>query len=68
MPKTIFVPTNYCKSMWFPIIMLGWGIIMTLTGLVRDFNGLVIARVFLGIAESGLFPVSLVPVKTFRTS
>jgi hypothetical protein len=54
--------------MWFPIIMLGWGIIMTLTGLVKDFNGLVIARVFLGIAESGLFPVSLVPIKTFLTS
>jgi len=45
------------QSMWFPIIMLGWGVVMTLTGLVKDFNGLVIARVFLGITESGLFPV-----------
>lgn len=38
--------------------MLGWGITMTLTGLVKNFHGLVIARVFLGICEAGLFPVS----------
>ena len=44
--------------MWFPIMMLAWGITMTLTGLVKDFKGLVIARVFLGVAEAGLFPVS----------
>ena len=43
--------------MWFPIMMLGWGIVMTLTGLVTNFTGLVVARVFLGITESGLFPV-----------
>jgi MFS family permease len=43
-------------STWFTIIMLAWGIIMTLTGLVHDFTGLFVARVFLGIAESGLFP------------
>lgn len=46
-------------SMWFPIMMLAWGVVMTLTGLVHNFNGLVIARVFLGICESGLFPVRI---------
>ncbi|KAJ5038641.1 uncharacterized protein L3040_006322 [Drepanopeziza brunnea f. sp. 'multigermtubi'] len=55
------VPSNmilkrWRASMWFPIMMLAWGITMTLTGLVTDFKGLVIARVFLGMAESGLFP------------
>jgi MFS family permease len=55
------VPSNmvlkrWRASMWFPLIMLGWGIVMTLTGLVTNFNGLVVARVFLGITESGLFP------------
>ena len=29
---------------------------MTLTGLVKNLNGLIVARIFLGIAESGLFP------------
>ncbi|CZT05389.1 related to allantoate permease [Rhynchosporium agropyri] len=55
------VPSNmvlkrWRASMWFPIMMLAWGITMTLTGLVKDFKGLVIARVFLGVAEAGLFP------------
>lgn len=31
---------------------------MTLMGLVKSFHGLVIARIFLGLAEAGLFPVS----------
>lgn len=44
--------------MWFPIIMLAWGIIITLTGLVTNYTGLVITRIFLGVAEAGLFPVS----------
>lgn len=44
--------------MWFPIIMLAWGVIITLTGLVTNYTGLVISRIFLGVAEAGLFPVS----------
>lgn len=29
---------------------------MTLMGLVKDFHGLLIARIFLGVTEAGLFP------------
>ncbi|KAL8287355.1 hypothetical protein RQP46_003807 [Phenoliferia psychrophenolica] len=43
-------------SRWLPIIMLGWGIVITLTGIVENFAGLFTARVFLGITEAGLFP------------
>lgn len=56
-------------SRWLPIIMLGWGIVITLTGIVQNFTGLFIVRVFvsvdldsdranpkLGITEAGLFP------------
>lgn len=55
------VPSNmvlkaWRASMWFPIMMLAWGIVMTLTGLVHNFTGIVVARVFLGITEAGLFP------------
>lgn len=42
--------------MWLPIIMIGWGVVITLTGIVQNFTGLFIARVFLGITEAGLFP------------
>lgn len=36
--------------------MVAWGLVMTLMGLVRNYHGLLIARVFLGVAEAGLFP------------
>ena len=43
-------------SIWLPSIMVAWGIVMTLMGLVQNYHGLLIARIFLGIAEAGLFP------------
>ena len=35
-------------SMWLPIIMLAWGIVITLTGIVKNFEGLFVARIFVG--------------------
>ncbi|CAF3382980.1 unnamed protein product [Rotaria socialis] len=43
-------------SRWIPMIMVGWGIVMTLMGLVNSYASLLICRLFLGAAESGLFP------------
>ena len=43
-------------SVWLPIIMIAWGTVTTLTGIVKDYHGLLIARVFLGVAEAGLYP------------
>jgi sugar phosphate permease len=43
-------------SRWIPMIMISWGIVMTLMGLVNSYTGLLICRLFLGAAESGLFP------------
>lgn len=36
--------------------MILWGIVMTLMGLVHNYQGLLAARWFLGITEAGLFP------------
>ncbi|KAI9871992.1 MAG: hypothetical protein M1830_002182 [Pleopsidium flavum] len=36
--------------------MVAWGIVMTLMGIVQGFHGLLIARLFLGVAEAGLYP------------
>ena len=36
--------------------MVAWGLVMTLMGLVTTYHGLLIARIFLGVAEAGLFP------------
>ncbi|KXN82015.1 hypothetical protein AN958_03313 [Leucoagaricus sp. SymC.cos] len=55
------VPSNIClklvrPSRWIPSIMVAWGIVMTLMSLCRTYEGLIAARVFLGLAEAGLFP------------
>ncbi|KAF5355128.1 hypothetical protein D9756_005715 [Leucocoprinus leucothites] len=43
-------------SLWICIIMVVWGICMTLTGFVQNFTGLLVARMALCLAEGGLFP------------
>ncbi|KAF2464318.1 MFS general substrate transporter [Lindgomyces ingoldianus] len=55
------VPSNLLlkklrPSIWLPTIMVAWGIVMTLMGIVQNFKGLLIARIFLGVTEAGLFP------------
>ncbi|KAK8052234.1 MFS transporter [Apiospora rasikravindrae] len=41
---------------WLPTLTIAWGIVATLLGVVQDMPGFFVARVFLGITESGLFP------------
>jgi hypothetical protein len=55
-------------SVWLPLIMVAWGTVMTyvypfsqmanfsLMGLVKNYQGLLVARFFLGVTEAGLFP------------
>jgi sugar phosphate permease len=43
-------------SRWLSLNMVVWGIIMTLMGLVKTYGGLLACRLFLGVAEAGLFP------------
>ncbi|KAI9442628.1 MFS general substrate transporter [Lactarius indigo] len=55
------VPANillrvFRPSKWLPSLMLAWGTVTTLTCLVKSYQGLVIVRVFLGVAEGGVFP------------
>ncbi|QDS72837.1 hypothetical protein FKW77_006964 [Venturia effusa] len=55
------VPSNLMMkltrpSIWIPIIMVTWGLVCTMMGLVKNYQGLMAARVFLGLAEGGLFP------------
>ncbi|KAL7917752.1 major facilitator superfamily domain-containing protein [Trichoderma austrokoningii] len=55
------VPSNLLlkklrPSVWLPTIMVAWGTVMTLMGIVRNYHGLLAARIFLGVTEAGLFP------------
>ncbi|KAF2850267.1 MFS general substrate transporter [Plenodomus tracheiphilus IPT5] len=55
------VPSNLLlkklrPSIWLPTIMVAWGVVMTLMGIVQNYHGLLTARIFLGVTEAGLFP------------
>lgn len=45
-------------SVWISILLFSWGLVMTLMGIVKTYEGLVAARFFLGVAEAGFFPAS----------
>lgn len=49
----IVVSTSKATNGWWTLLTHEQ---MTLMGLVKDFNGLLIARIFLGVTEAGLFP------------
>ncbi|CAM1504862.1 Fc.00g024530.m01.CDS01 [Cosmosporella sp. VM-42] len=42
--------------LWLPTLTIAWGIVATLLGVVQNLTGFLIARFFLGVTESGLFP------------
>ncbi|KAF2016794.1 MFS general substrate transporter [Aaosphaeria arxii CBS 175.79] len=56
------VPSNMIlKKFDRPSVYLGtlivlWGVVMTLTGVVKNFAGLMITRLFLGAFEAGFYP------------
>jgi MFS family permease len=43
-------------SRWLSFITTGWGIVATLTGIVRSYPALIACRVILGALEGGMFP------------
>ena len=52
------VPSNLLlkrlrPSIWLPTIMVAWGTVMTLMGIVQNYHGLLTARIFLGVTEAG---------------
>jgi MFS family permease len=63
-PYTLLeIPSNIVlkmmrPSVWIAILMFFWGLVMTLMCLISNYRGLLAARWFLGVAESGFFPAS----------
>ncbi|OSS52331.1 hypothetical protein B5807_02588 [Epicoccum nigrum] len=55
-PITNILIKKWSPRVFFTAIILAWGIIMTLMGVVTNKAGLLACRWFLGIAEAGLFP------------
>src|SRR6267154_1783615 len=55
------VPSNLVlhkigARVWIARILLSWGLVATLTGLVQNVHQLYIARILLGVTEAGYFP------------
>ncbi|EAU30176.1 conserved hypothetical protein [Aspergillus terreus NIH2624] len=55
-PSNILLKKFKRPSTYLGILVLSWGIVMTCTGLVKNFGGLMAVRVLLGIFEAGFFP------------
>lgn len=55
-PITNVLLKRLTPRIFFTGIILLWGLIMTLMGLVTNYSGLLACRWFLGLAEAGLFP------------
>ncbi|KAI6781904.1 uncharacterized protein J7T54_005114 [Emericellopsis cladophorae] len=55
-PLTNALLKRLTPRIFFTGIIISWGVIMTLMGLVMNNAGLLAARFFLGVAEAGLFP------------
>ncbi|KAF8639035.1 hypothetical protein AX17_001759 [Amanita inopinata Kibby_2008] len=54
-PSNVFLK-RLRPSIWLSALMLLWGVMMTLQGVVHDFGGLMGMRWMLGVFEAGLFP------------
>lgn len=56
------VPSNvllskFKKPSWYMgFLVVSWGIVMTFTGVVQSFGGLIATRFLLGVFEAGFFP------------
>ncbi|KAL4876349.1 major facilitator superfamily domain-containing protein [Aspergillus karnatakaensis] len=63
-PYAIFeIPSNLVlkvlpPSKYIGLMVVAWGIVSTLQGIVQGFSGLMAARFFLAICEAGFFPAA----------
>ncbi|KAL9099740.1 MAG: hypothetical protein Q9163_004806 [Psora crenata] len=55
-PVTNILIKRLRPSVFIPIIMVVWGIVMVTMGLTHNYQGMMVARWWLGFAEAGLFP------------
>lgn len=55
-PLTNALLKRLTPRIFFTGIILVWGLVMTFMGFCHNYQGLLAARWFLGVAEAGLFP------------
>ncbi|CAI6093584.1 unnamed protein product [Clonostachys chloroleuca] len=57
------VPSNVIlkltrPSRWIAALVISWGTVLALQGIVKNYEQLIVTRVFLGITEAGFFPAA----------
>jgi MFS family permease len=50
-PSNVLLKKFKRPSTYIGILVVSWGIVMTCTGLIKDFAGLMVCRVFLGVSS-----------------
>ncbi|KAL4922530.1 major facilitator superfamily domain-containing protein [Aspergillus aurantiobrunneus] len=55
-PSNMLLKNFKRPSVYLGILITCWGIIMTLTGIVQNFGGILVTRLLLGVFEAGFFP------------
>ncbi|KAL1719583.1 major facilitator superfamily domain-containing protein [Schizophyllum commune] len=55
-PATNVLLRRLKPSYFLSFMIVSWGIVMTLHGVIHDYGGLVTCRVLLGLFESGMYP------------
>lgn len=66
-PSNILINRIQRPSLYLSFVMLLWGLISTLSGVVTNFTGMVIIRFFLGFVEAAFLPGALLILSKWYT-
>lgn len=66
-PSNMFINRISRPSLYLGAVMLIWGLISTLTGIVQNFTGMVLVRFFLGFVEAAFLPGALLILSKWYT-
>ncbi|KAI3393563.1 hypothetical protein diail_4154 [Diaporthe ilicicola] len=66
-PSNMLINGLERPSLYLSIVMLIWGLISTLSGVVYDFKGMVVTRFFLGFVEAAFLPGVLLILSKWYT-
>ncbi|KAL4866893.1 hypothetical protein BDV12DRAFT_172237 [Aspergillus spectabilis] len=66
-PSNIFINRIQRPSLYISAVMLVWGLVSTLSGVVTNFSGMVAIRFFLGFVEAAFLPGALMILSKWYT-
>lgn len=64
-PSNMFLNSIERPSIYLPLCAIAWGAICVLTGLARNFAGILMCRFFLGFVEGSFFPGALLTLSAW---